>query len=647
MENFYDELNKSRSTSQRVSNISILKKNPTSPVLNPSSLDRFKKDLQSMFLYIRNVSDNSPRFSNERLRDEINNYLNDLNFKYANGASFKSDSIRVDMCKYFLNHMSEFRVLYKEMINHEKETKEEIHAPEVVPYSSNVEASKRLLMEQLITTYRNLKNQFPKETKIFLTQYYKATPKVRRELKSKLSREVRQFIDDNQMFFVDEETGIQEYLKNQNEFLSKCLKEDYIKSIISVVGQLKELNLLDKYRAANNKQFERLGLPELSITDEDFDAFYGNLSEEMLQKYNIHDLSVINSFWINRLSKEILTFNNAFFAINDLYLWDKIRKGKIITDPETGEKKIDVQVSDAQIEAVSEKMKFLSQVAGNFLIDIDEETLKSAPEFKAEETSDGFYRISRTAVFKDLSSDIDALNNEIGKDYKRYFSSTNGAVLRNTSNNFVRDFSLYHTALNITHNSYKIKDNIMIALLSNLFNSNISRNWGLSLENRRKDPTRTDKVLIAIDVPGFNMPIRLHMRRELLEDFLKSNQNTSKIPLYQGENDFNKEHGSVITTPMLIPVSSTSKKSIIDFTKKIPESHPYYKFLKHLEFILANDSYPEHLKTPISRSKKSNGKKKFITRYFDFADGKIYVDKGNDHFVEDTEYLSGGQARNV
>ena len=121
-----------------------------------------------------------------------------------------------------------------------------------------------------------------------------------------------------------------------------------------------------------------------------------------------------------------------------------------------------------------------------------------------------------------------------------FFHKLIGGVLRNASNNFETDIKLYYVAPNIAHTSYQLKDNILISLLFNLFNNNIaSKNWGLSLENSGKSPKDQDKVLLAIDMPGFNMPIRLHVKREaLLKDFLKANQNTTRIPLYQGEDDF-------------------------------------------------------------------------------------------------------------
>src|SRR5699024_8926492 len=139
-------------------------------------LNQIYNSMQPFFNFVREICDDNPDVTNNDLIEYITSTLNKLNFKYANCTSFRSDSIRLDICNYFKNNPAEFRKIYRELIDTEKETGKQIHSDPIIKYSSNQEISKRQLMSQLITTFREIRDSFPPEIQTFLSRYAKSSP---------------------------------------------------------------------------------------------------------------------------------------------------------------------------------------------------------------------------------------------------------------------------------------------------------------------------------------------------------------------------------------------------------------------------------------------------------------------------------------
>ena len=656
---FYQKLNLHRAKSNQIrdpENYETL----ASPGMSSKNVVYYQNRLQPFFSLVREIYEENPDVSNSEVRKYILGILQELNLKYANCTSFKSDSIRLDMCNYLCDHPNEFKSLYKESIYREKEEGKPIHADSIIKYSANKEVSKRQLMSQLISTYREIKRSFPAHIQTIMTKYAKSTPKEKRNFRyAQTTREAKDYITRNEMFFMNEFEGLELFLKDQTTFFSKELKKDYIESIKSTVGILSELGVIDEYISVNNSILvKEQGIPELEITQEEFESIYNDNPDSPLKHLSIAELSVLNAFWINRMTKELSSFSEAFFISNDLDLWDKIKTAPKRTQPlknissddpdEIFEQTIiEVPISPDALTALLEKMRFLEAETSFYFNLVSNNTpLSELEEHDIVDPVTGRTQKRKTAVYRDLTVEAGALQEQIGDDYHHYFSHVNNGILSESQNDFITDFNLYCLAANITHNSYSIKDNIMISQLSNLFtNSGVSKNWGLTKEKRKKGFDR-DKLLISIDIPGLNMPHRLHIRRELLEDFLKANQNSTRIPLYQGESDFNRtnsKNSSIIPTPVLLPLSDEKKKKIKSLAKSTEETHPKYRFIQHLASLTDKVTIPAHLKETIG-NKKSNtkAKKKFIPRFYDFADGKVYKVIGNGRIVEDTDYALGG-----
>lgn len=656
---FYQKLNSIRPKTKQITRNNDYTSMPYSKSMLNSTYNR----MQPFFNFVKEICDDNKDVANSELVKYITNMLSRLNFNYANCTSFRSDSIRLDICNYFKNHPLEFKKIYSELTDTEKETGIPVHADQIIKYSSNQEISKRQLMSQLITTYREIKNSFPPEIQSFLKNYARCSTKQKRAFRdAQKTRESKEYIMKNEMFFIDELDGLYKFLVDQTSFFDQELKKDYIESIETMILTLQSLGVTQKYIATNNRLMsESLNIPEFEITPEEFIDTYvhGKNSTSTLSHLDIPTLSALNSFWVNRVTKELSSFSNAFFITNDLNLWDKIRTApkkqihpsKVSYDDNDDvfvETKYEVPISEEELSAVLEKIKFLEEETSYYFILASSatENIKDLSENEIVDPYTGTIQKRKSAVYRDLSQEAQILDAQIGKDYHDYFSKVNNGVLSKSNNDFLLDFHLYSTCANITHNSYLIKDNIMISQLSNLFNNpSVSKNWGLS-EDVRKKGFNHDMLLISIDMPGLNMPLRLHIRRELLEDFLRANQNTTRMPLYHGAQDFYKgstKNSGYIPCPVLLPVSTEKKKKVAALAKRIDETHPKYGFIEHINFIENSTNIPQHLKDFLSTKKGNKSRRKFIPRFYDFADGKVYKDIGNNRIVEDPDFLQGGK----
>ena len=85
-------------------------------------------------------------------------------------------------------------------------------------------------------------------------------------------------------------------------------------------------------------------------------------------------------------------------------------------------------------------------------------------------------------------------------------------------------FGLYCGLENARMNLYERKSSGLIGLLALLYYDNVSENWGLMEEDGK-----SNKILIAADIEGLNMPLRLHIDKKLVKQFIKDYENATII----------------------------------------------------------------------------------------------------------------------
>ena len=585
-----------------------------SPEINYRYGNELANKNQSFFKYVRKIYEENPNITDKEVAEKVLKFVENCSISLLECSSFRSDSLRLDTAIQLSDNVSDFNRIYNELIEEEKTNKKPITSEEIITFSSNQEVSKRQLLKDLISTYRRDKNMV-----------FNELPELKPGTKqSKLNkRSIMNFLRDRdkssaeliKIYLEDDECKSLKLLLNKKiKDFEKDLKEKHKKSIKQILSKLNEMGVLDKYMLSHNKLYsDELGFPELNITPEEFKEAY---SDEILNNLDITTLSSLDSFWINRYTKEISNFNLTYFLASDLNLWSDIKNAPI----NEKNNKLEINIPKKVLEAELEKMSFLENVYNNY---IDETNVQ------IQKTS------NKNVVVADIAPVLGKINQDINSDYKTYFSRVNDGAISNSKNDFLEDFLLFYKELNVKKFSYQLKDYIMISQLSKMFNiKKSSKNWGITYE-KNKNGFQRNMMLLSIDIVGINMPQRLHISKYCLEDFLRANQNSSRIPIYQGEGDFYRNKSLNISTPIMLPLLPKRKKIIRELSNKIDENHPNYKFIQHLNF-LAGGALPMHLKS----SEPNNNKKRLIQRLYDLLDGKIYKQNADRTYTEDIDFLS-------
>ena len=585
-----------------------------SPEINYRYGNELVNKNQSFFKYVRKIYEENPNITDKEVAEKVLKFVENCSISLLECSSFRSDSLRLDTAIQLSDNVSDFNRIYNELIEEEKTNKKPITSEEIITFSSNQEVSKRQLLKDLISTYRRDKNMV-----------FNELPELKPGTKqSKLNkRSIMNFLRDRdkssaeliKIYLEDDECKSLKLLLNKKiKDFEKDLKEKHKKSIKQILSKLNEMGVLDKYMLSHNKLYsDELGFPELNITPEEFKEAY---SDEILNNLDITTVSSLDSFWINRYTKEISNFNLTYFLASDLNLWSDIKNAQI----NEKNNKLEINIPKKVLEAELEKMSFLENVYNNY---IDETNVQ------IQKTS------NKNVVVADIAPVLGKINQDINSDYKTYFSRVNDGAISNSKNDFLEDFLLFYKELNVKKFSYQLKDNIMISQLSKMFNiKKSSKNWGITYE-KNKNGFQKNMMLLSIDIVGINMPQRLHISKYCLEDFLRANQNSSRIPIYQGEGDFYRNKSLNISTPIMLPLLPKRKKIIRELSTKIDENHPNYKFIQHLNF-LAGGALPMHLKS----SEPNSNKKRLIQKLYDLLDGKIYKQNADRTYTEDIDFLS-------
>lgn len=585
-----------------------------SPEINYRYGNELANKNQSFFKYVRKIYEENPNITDKEVAEKVLKFVENCSISLLECSSFRSDSLRLDTAIQLSDNVSDFNRIYNELIEEEKTNKKPITSEETITFSSNQEVSKRQLLKDLISTYRRDKNMV-----------FNELPELKPGTKqSKLNkRSIMNFLRDRdkssaeliKIYLEDDECKSLKLLLNKKiKDFEKDLKEKHKKSIKQILSKLNEMGVLDKYMLSHNKLYsDELGFPELNITPEEFKEAY---SDEILNNLDITTLSSLDSFWINRYTKEISNFNLTYFLASDLNLWSDIKNAPI----NEKNNKLEINIPKKVLEAELEKMSFLENVYNNY---IDETNVQ------IQKTS------NKNVVVADIAPVLGKINQDINSDYKTYFSRVNDGAISKSKNDFLEDFLLFYKELNVKKFSYQLKDYIMISQLSKMFNiKKSSKNWGITYE-KNKNGFQKNMMLLSIDIVGVNMPQRLHISKYCLEDFLRANQNSSRIPIYQGEGDFYRNKSLNISTPIMLPLLPKRKKIIRELSNKIDENHPNYKFIQHLNF-LAGGALPMHLKS----SEPNSNKKRLIQRLYDLLDGKIYKQNADRTYTEDIDFLS-------
>lgn len=478
--------------------------------------------------------------------------------------------------------------------------------------TKNVKANKETVVREVLSNYREISNGIPEEEKRIIIGY-KNSNQFRKLLKEEFAQEDINDIRNIGKFVGYEKGNFIEFFKEQKSNIEKNTREAYIQSIIVLINILDQLKLLAKYQREYKQELNKMELGELAyeINGQGKELGMKELfSEENLKKLPIKTLMAQSAFWSNRLTKEIERMNNAKFICKDLDLINKIVKFRI--EKTNGKEEL---ISEDVIEKELEKIAFLNIVIEKIINQVEED-------------------IKNTGI--DGEVDIESYIRKISADYQEEYLKYFNKKLPMCNNIIGNDIEQFIVAKNMINNLYKGKSAINFALLEEALLNEKILNWGYIEEEKDEK-----FVLLGFDIEKLSGPLFLHIPLKEIEEFLERNRLESKIPIYQGENDF-KINGKTITRKLLMPIDNGKIKKLEEFKINQTEERDKFNFIEHCKYIVSGDTqkYPKHLKKIkyIGKGKKQKQKLVIEKEYINLETKEKYKKDKDGNFEKIEEY---------
>lgn len=522
-----------------------------------------KKDLELILEYFERIKKENP---NMRVIDMQEKYIDEqyeILVDFSKSANIRGKYFQYKAAKELIKDGKKLEEMYNQL-NKEGNIKYKDGI-----YNANNENNYKVLIEDMRYA---LEHRFiPKETIRFSENYKNASNKEKREIESNLSNEERRVLEVLvNTTTEDEVTNIRNLIIALLPDIEGEIKKDLINSMKSMGRFFEQFNFIERYKSLNSSKLKGMGLSELEqpLYKDRFGKKEVELnklfSEEVLEQYSVEDLLVLNAFWQNRFAKETERINNAIFALVELEILENSDK--------TAYTNWEMEL----IETKTELLKGISAIVSTILNKKNE-----------KKNSKGEYENETIDVRKEVEAVLDPFQ----KRYDDYIYEKTGKTDNNLSNDYI-NYSLLYNQL---ENAYKCKNSTMMNILSMIYDDKSKTNWGYIADEMSRLKNDSKFLLIGIDYEGMNMPVRLHIERSLIKNFLKCRGEKMELPVYEGAEDFT-HNGNVIPTQILMPASNKYKKCINECLKKrnLPEDQE--KMLYHLRYIKDHDKYPEHLK---------------------------------------------------
>lgn len=390
--------------------------------------------------------------------------------------------------------------------------------------------------------------------------------------------------------------------KGKSVFENDC-RMRLVQKIKEAVKKLDELGALDKNIDAHNDKMKRLGVESLGVS-KDMPAIENDkLFGFELEKCSILQLEAMLSFYYNRLEKVREEVGFSLFILAEI-------EGEDGTDEETLK-----SLDDDDLKVLWKKYYILSKVSDEVFdiihkmeIDaewkIDGEELEKAYETLFSKYKQGYLKLiydidyedeilvyrgakesSKNVGFREKhnTEDEQAVSNEESTDMHSYDAFMSDVAL----------FSLVNAGFKI--NNYLIKSRLMEDIIIQADRQKI--NWGVMEEEGEIKIKKN--VLIGVDVPGLNMPLRLHYEVDAIKDLMTNYLKTENVPLYIGSDDFDTR-GKTEGTQLLLPLSTKQSNYIKSLAKKKDLPMLTSKFVKHISCVQMPNMVKRLLKEKIS-----------------------------------------------
>ena len=480
---------------------------------------------------------------------------------------------------------------------------------------ANIEKNEEQIIKQVLLLYREEREKITdQEYKVL--EAYKQNQNVRKKAEKILSDKELEYVKQKSKLVGKEDEKFEETFQSTRNIFLENIREKYIISLIEIGKVIKKLGLFEKYESREERNLKNIGI-DIAKEEINLDEYF---RREYLKNIPIKNLIAMNAFWSNRLTKEIEDISKAIFVFQDLNLIEEfLNEGKKYEEFPF-EKLTDKEIEEEIIK--NKVLKNISQICINKLEeDIDERNQSSE-------------RVERI----DMRPYVKMVCAEYQNEYYEYFKNRT----KKASNILGDDLeNKYLVGRNFTDNLYRCKNATDLALIESCIIQNDIQNWGYIEEQNEKNK---NYVLLGFDIQGLNMPLRLHIPKKYLTNFLDSNKIQHIIPIYKGNEDFTK-NGEILKTNILIPTSSKQNKLLdqieIDEQKDIQKS----RYIAHLKYLIdtKTDKFPKHLKKAKTIGKGKKQKIKYIIEkeYIDLdTKEKYFLDKEGKYIKKPSQEIS-------
>ncbi len=447
--------------------------------------------------------------------------------------------------------------------------------------------------------------------------------------------------------------AIREYVSNFADRIEADYREELVKSIMSLAGQLDRFGLLIEYRDEHARKMRDLRLPGLkytvtsqelrekedrNITEDDLEksnnpSVFTLLSEKELSKLPLDVLLRMNSFYNNRLAKVVQSYALCLFILEEIGATMFATEGKYLSKDSIDKSLLDTLLLKFEIIRLPIK-RFYEVSQRNIENDVG--------NFKTEDIvfEDGEESGKQAAVLNmnDFARDMKRVWK---KEYETYFDKH----IPNISNNLKQDILFINKLYNPIFLSYRFKNLAMkseYAYMHYLSQTEpkMVLNFGLVLPRGQNTIQRTKNVFVASD-GGLNFANRLHTIANEYIDFIIAYTGSPLIRLYEGIEDFDY-FADYTTAQLLLPITNYQLKYLKELKKGKKKDKETTKKVAEISLLHSgNEALVEHIiysaerTTPmlrhrvpvISYDKKGNPVTTYIpkVRYWDSRNGKIYT----------------------
>ena len=376
-------------------------------------------------------------------------------------------------------------------------------------------------------------------------------------------------------------------------------------SIREIVSKLETLGEAKMSRDIYNERMQSLGLggfaiPEtLAPVDE-----AGNVYGFDIEKCSIFQLQAMLVFYMNRIEKVQDEVGENLFVLTGMENFNRASDMRI-------------ELLQNNLDETREKKYVSHCLMGKTtrILPLDIEKLKL--ERKKYRFIDTIFTTMQEELDKVVIPVLLNANKEIDFDfiYDKFFKEYEGAyftVLQDKNANLKNDVTKYVFIRGfLKRGHYLNKEYLLEDLITKADEEKI--NWGLIIEDDNKSIFRK-YMCIGFDIPGLNMPLRLHCEQKILREIVLKYFNNGEIPLYIGNEDFTIGAQN-FGTQILLPTTAKQRDGLKRLANMKKDKSKLSSLISHLSFT--------QLPNPVKKllAYKTN-KSQLTTDYFNILTGK-------------------------